>query len=178
MRWLENLTGGYSSSANVTSGTLVLSLPDAQSPVVWRMELGEIKEAAFEIQDTDNGNYILAMKKPETKPQQIASFDNKAKALKALMSTSRAMKQVQSAATIVANDDGSGSTVTVPQEKKSGQFIAGIIGVIILGALIFGLTQIGPKVQRSTTSSGSTSTNASPGAPGVPVSADDFLKNR
>lgn len=57
MKWLENLTGGYSSSAKVVNDTLVLSLPDAKSPIVWRMELTEIKAAAFELQEKEGNQY-------------------------------------------------------------------------------------------------------------------------
>jgi len=184
MKWLDTLTGGYKSSAKVVNDTLILSLPDASSPVVWRMELGEIKAAAFEVQKKDGGGFELVMKTPAGKTQQIAPFDSRAGALGALMSASRAMEQAQNMAKSAANDKGGYSTASgAPAKKGSGSLLAGVIGVAVLIALIYGLTQMGP---RSATSMGfqatgaSTENQAAPAAKagGVPVSADDFLKGR
>ena len=62
MKWLSNITGGYSSSAKVVDGALILSLPDAVSPVVWRMELDDVKAASLGIEPKDNNVYVLTMK--------------------------------------------------------------------------------------------------------------------
>ncbi len=183
MKWLENLTGGYSSSAKVVNDTLVLSLPDAKSPVVWRMELAEIKEAAFELQQKDT-DYLLVMKTPKGASREIAPFDNRAKALKALMSTSQAMEHAETLSR--SNDDGNAVFVSQGSRKeRSGQALAGIIGIIILGGLLFLLTQIGPNTPQYAASGGLAATGSSTGSapnsagsPGVPVSADDFLMQR
>lgn len=185
MKWLDNLTGGYSSSAKVTNDTLIFSLPDAQSPIVWRMELSDIKAAAFEIQNKDDGNHMLVMKTSKKDPQEIATFNNNAKALKALMSVSQAMEQAYNAKSTIANDDINGGIATAntaPPAKKSGAITAGIIGILILALLIFGLTQIGPQtIGPGTSSSNSVANSESENGTktvGVPVSADAFLKNR
>lgn len=184
MKWLENLTGGYSSSAKVVNDTLVLSLPDAKSPVVWRMELAEIKEAAFELQQKDT-DYLLVMKTPKGASREIAPFDNRAKALKALMSTSQAMEHAETLSQSRAGDDGKVFVSQGSGKGRSSQALAGIIGIIILGGLLFLLTQIGPNTPKysaagglAATGSSTGSTPASAGSPGVPVSADDFLMQR
>lgn len=179
MRWLENITGGYSSSAKVVSGTLVLSLPDASSPVVWRMELDEIKAAAFEIKEGADG-FTLIMKTPKGDAQEIAPFDNKNRAMKALMAASHAMEQAQSAIKSAANDS---ATTSAPQKTKSGgQLVTGIIGIIILAVLIFGITQMGPTMPPPAGSQSVATNSAASGDPagnvGVPMSADDFLRGR
>lgn len=184
MKWLQNLTGGYSSSAKVVNDTLVLSLPDAKSPVVWRMELAEIKAAAFELQQKDE-DFLLVMKTSKGDTQQIAPFDNRAKALRALMSTSQAMEHAETLSRAGANDEG--KPVFISQQgakKRSGQAVAGLIGIIILGGLLFILTQVSGNGQYATAGNmaasvgnGGVSAPAG-GAAGVPVSADDFLMQR
>lgn len=179
MKLLQCITGGYTSSARVVGDALVLSLPDACSPVVWRMELGDIKAAAFEIKN-DGETWTLTMKTPKGEAQSIAPFDSKAKAVRALMTTSRAMEQA-STRPVYANDPGHPAAQAA--RKGKGQLAAGIIGVVLLGVLIVGLVQAGPKPPTSLNATGASSTEAtadgaSGGAPGVPVSADSFLMNR
>lgn len=182
MKWLENLKGGYASSAKVVNDTLVLSLPDAKSPVVWRMELGTIKAAAFELQEKGD-DFVLVMKTPKGEAQQIAPFDSRDKALKALMSASQAMEQAQVLSKNIANDGGKAAPVHSASGKgRGGQALAGLIGVIILGGLLFILTQLGNKATPYNTGTISPATQqagaAGGGAAGVPVSADDFLMQR
>lgn len=184
MKWLENLTGGYSSSAKVVNDTLILSLPDAKSPIVWRMELGSIKAAAFELQQKDS-DYMLVMKTPKGEPQQIAPFDSRAKALKALMSASQAMEQAQILSKNVANDSDGKVSVAVASSGKSrgGQALAGLVGIVILGSLLFILTQLGARGPAYTAGAAGGAAQQSGTAPGggpagVPMSAEDFLMQR
>ena len=182
MKWLENMTGGYSSSAKVVNDTLVLSLPDAKSPIVWRMELKEMNAAAFEIQKKD-GDHILVMNMPKGETRQIAPFDSHAKALKALMSTSQAMEQAQIISKTAANDSAGKAGRVAGGKSRSGQALAGLIGIIILVGLLFMLTRIGPqKAPPFATGTSATASQAgsstSAGTPGVPMSADDFLRQR
>ena len=207
MKWMENLTGGYSSSAKVVNGKpngskptvsfgdepknpileTKIYLPDAKSPIVWRMELGEIKAAAFEIQQED-GTYILVMKTPKGSVQEIAPFNDKGGAMRALMAASHAMEQAQSVTT-AANDGAPASTIVsaAPAKKGGGQMVAGIVGIILLGGLIFAMMQVGPHRPQDFNANGSmtkagasstTGTGDAANAPGVPVSADDFLRKR
>ena len=178
MKWLENLTGGYSSSAKVVNDTLVLSLPDAKSPIVWRMELADIKAAAFEVQEKES-DFILVMKKPKGDVQDIAPFDSRAKALKALMSASQAMEHAQNIS--AANDGGNRNAAVVapPRKSRFGQAVTGLIGIVILLGLLFTLTQVGPKNPQFPGSGISGAAQSESGArTGVPQSADDFLMQK
>lgn len=78
------------SSASVVDGNLIISLPGAKQPVVWRMALGEARAAALEVIEK-KGEAILVLKYPKGDSIDIAPFDNKTQALDALMSVSRAM---------------------------------------------------------------------------------------
>ncbi len=185
MRWIETLTGNYSASASVVDGTLIISLPQAVTPVVWRMELGHVRASALEVRKQDNGTHVLTLKTPKGDVYDIAPFDTRGKAVQALMSVSRAMEQahgqMRAAVMGAANDTSTAAQAhkTAPAESSKGRFITGIIGtVLLLGLIAIFLNTTGPN-PTSTKATG-TSSSAAPSAPatGVPLSADDFLNNR
>ncbi len=88
---IQNMTGGYKSSAKIVAGTLVLSLPDALSPVVWRMDLGTAKSSAIEVRENETGQYDLILKTPKADTHIIAVYTFKIKATRALMVITKAM---------------------------------------------------------------------------------------
>ncbi len=196
-RFIEKITGGYSSSARVVDGTLILSLPDAVSPVIWRMDLGHAKASAIEVreQDGEDGYFVLTLKTPKSDVHDIAPFATRSKAVSALMAVSRAMEQAQektggracaTASHAVHDSVDSVSPSRMPAEKKHrkithGQWAAGIIGLACLGFLINMIIGMGPQTGALVSSSNPLATTASRSASdavGVPVSADDFLQGR
>ena len=56
-------------SANVVDNSLVLSLPNALNPVVWRMELAKAKMSAIEIREDKIGDFALILKNPKRRQQ-------------------------------------------------------------------------------------------------------------
>ena len=63
--------------AKVVDGVLILSLPDADSPVVWRMELGKTKASAIEVRaENDNGETVhaLIVKTPQSDVYKIGTI--------------------------------------------------------------------------------------------------------
>jgi len=193
MKWIANLTGGYTSSAKVVDGALVLSLPDAIAPVVWRMELGQVKSSALEVREKDEGTFMLTLKTPKGDVSEIAPFDERAKAIRALMAVSHAMEQGHGHShpvKAVANDDSvkpaTGGTPPphngAAQPARKSNAAASVIGIVILVAMVAGLMMMGPRGAggpgdaRMSGASGTGSAAAN--TTGVPVSADDFLRNR
>jgi hypothetical protein len=85
----------YLPSAKVIDGILVLSLPDAISPVVWQMELGQSKSSALEIRTSEDGKFILTLKTPRQDVLDIAQYANRDQAIKALLVTSQALEKAQ-----------------------------------------------------------------------------------
>ena len=83
----------YLSTAKVIDGVLILSLPDAITPVVWQMELGQSKSSALEIRTTDKGEFVLILKTPRQDILEIATYAQRDRAIKALMITSSAMEK-------------------------------------------------------------------------------------
>ncbi|HEY8189211.1 MAG TPA: hypothetical protein VIF12_00890, partial [Micavibrio sp.] len=84
-RIVENITGNYSASASVVDGALILSLPDALTPIVWRLELGQTRASALEVRDREDGSFMLLLKTPRGDVNDIAAFSSRGRAVAALM---------------------------------------------------------------------------------------------
>lgn len=187
MKLLEQMSGDIRSSAKVVDGALILSLPDAVSPVVWRWNLGEAKASAIEVREGDNGHYTLILKTPRGDVQEIAPFDNKAKAMNALLAVSRAMENAHSNASYIVSNDGdkSGAAhIAAPLPRSQGgdgkKLLTGIGAVVLIIVLFTWLGSVAPKRMDTNISAGASATatgNASESS-GVPVSADAFLSGR
>ena len=86
--------GQYESTAKVVDGNLILNLPDAINPVIWRMELGNVKASALEVRANDN-LFLLALKTPKGEVHDIAPFENRDRAVYALMQVSHALGKAE-----------------------------------------------------------------------------------
>ncbi|MCB9987762.1 MAG: hypothetical protein H6868_00345 [Rhodospirillales bacterium] len=191
-KFLEKITGTYKSNAKVVDGVLILSLPDAISPLVWRLDLDKATNAALEIQESEDGTFLLCQKPEKGTAKTIAPFATRKKAVRALMVASHAMENapptvIKTVATPANNQESTGSRATVvtapaapPSEKKGKSALTAVIGIILLLGLIFLLLNMGPQTiggmpeQNANMAAGTSSGNTA----GTPVSADDFLRNR
>jgi hypothetical protein len=81
------------STAKVVDGRLVLSLTDAQKPVVWQFDLSVAKSSAIELRETNGGETTLILKTAKQDVQDIATYDTHDKAVRALFAISRAMER-------------------------------------------------------------------------------------
>jgi hypothetical protein len=91
--FLSSLTGGYKSNAKVIDGTLIVTLPDATTPVIWRMPLEQVNASAIEIRDAEDQSFKLVLKGAKGDTKEIAHYNNRAKAVRSLMAISRALEQ-------------------------------------------------------------------------------------
>lgn len=78
------------SRAEVVDGSLIVSLPDAEKPCVWKMDMSRVHSAALEVRE-ENGLYILGVKGARGDVADIAPFAQKKKADAALVSITRAL---------------------------------------------------------------------------------------
>ena len=88
----------FEPKAKVVDGVLILSLPDADSPVVWRMELGKTKASAIEVRaENDNGETVhaLIVKTPQSDVYKIGTYTDKTNATRALLALTEAMNNAQ-----------------------------------------------------------------------------------
>jgi hypothetical protein len=195
-KMIESITGGYVSSAKVVDGALILSLPDAISPVVWRMDLGSVKSSALEVRDQKDGTYMLTLKNPRDDVHNIAPFAEKAIAVRALMAVSHALEHGHghshanaARSSLLSNDilpPPPRAPAYQPTDSGMAKWATGIIAVLVLFVLIGVLVHQTPQTGSFTNQSASYSNAAAPAsstqiepstaATGVAVSADDFLR--
>jgi hypothetical protein len=198
-KMIESITGGYVSSAKVVDGALILSLPDAISPVVWRMDLTSVKSSALEVRDQKDGTFMLTLKTPRDDVTNIAPFTEKAIAVRALMAVSYALEQGQThshAHTVKPAAVNTGEIyparqyAAAPASSEGGatKWVSGIAAVLVLFLLIGVLMHQAPRSNSfAGNGEGFSAASASPPpsataiapsttAAGVAVSADDFLR--
>lgn len=192
-RLIESITGHYASSASVVDGTLVLSLPDAITPTVWRLELVHVKASALEVRPQDDGSFVLVLKTPRGDVNQIAAYETKGRAVTALMAVTRAMENAHGqfgpvhAANASTHDYNPAQLPVVPPRKHKrpsggknwAGAVAAVIAIIILSAVLLSMTpQPMTSLSNTNPAAGTSATAGAPVTNGVAVSADEFLKNQ
>lgn len=176
-------------NAHVVDGKLILSFPEAITPIVWQIDLSDAKSSSFEVVE-EGGRFSLVTKKSGAqKKETIAPFADRDTAVKALMATSYALSnahgQIQGSG-VIANTNMAAHPAPMtyaapPAQAKggAGKWIFAIASVVLIIGLFSMLNTMQP---RSPSSMGGASNTASgQGAEpqsGVPVSADDFLRTR
>ena len=169
------------SAARVVDGKLILSFPKAITPVVWQVDLSDVKASRFEIaHDEKADTYTLNMIKPAGKPMKIADFGTQDSAAQALTDTADALTQVHS------GSSSCGATSSI-NKKPPSTFKTIIWTVLVLLILLFIIPYIigrsaGPAntnyAPASSISNRGAVQNSAPAAAGVPLSADEFLRGQ
>lgn len=173
----------YVSTAKVIDGILILSLPDAVSPVVWQMELGQSKSSALEIRETDNDQFVLTLKTPRQDVLDIATYANRDLAIKALLVTSAALEKGRGQLKASPAAGANAYPLPVVTQSKSTSGVLAVLkktfvglaivagSLILLGVVIFLIFSAVNIVM-------SANSTPSAGVSGGAVSADEFLENR
>lgn len=193
--FIQNLTGGYRSSAKVVDGTLVLSLPDAQSPIVWRMDLNTAKSSAIEVRENDDNKYDLMLKTSKADAHVIGTYEFKIKATQALMAVTKAMRKAEGQMPVIPmnlSEEDRARYLPVPLSRPRSTTFGGMVlrafkYLIILACLVVvlgtGWTYFEMKERRDISINQAAKETAELGdsAPahkkiGEVMSADDFLK--
>lgn len=173
-----------SSNITVVDGKLILSLPDAQMPVVWQMDLEKAQSSVFTIQEDKKAkNFTLILKNSDDTANEIASFENKQEAVDVLMETSSVIQNAHGQ----INPSAANNNGQAPAQKNAGgndrTSAALALALIFVLGLIWSVSasrKLDPSARITTASTSSnfpSSANARESS-GVPVSADDFLSNR
>ncbi len=183
-------------SAKVIDGILVLSLPDAVTPVVWKMDFGATKASAIEVRAGNNDNHDLVLKTPKADAYTIASYDKASLATRALMAITTAMNNSQGH---INPYKGNGLPVPIysqPRARKSAGniilktlkwlfLLLAVIALLFVASiavpLFFGgsdnTTQI-TQTTRAPAMRTQDDNSTARSSVGEPVSADDFLLGR
>lgn len=164
-----------SSSAVVVDGKLILSLPDAILPVVWQMDLDQAKSSALEVHES-GGNFPLVLKTTKNEAVEIAKFNHRDSAVKALMAASRALEKAHGQ--IRTGGQPGTSPVHISKASPSRPWLAFLLGILMLFVLLNVWGYMSSK-SMAPAPIGTTQTGAAPttgGNDGVPLSADEYLK--
>jgi len=171
----------HQNNASVVDGKLILSFPNAKTPVVWQMDLAQAKASALEVSDLKKDGFALVLKTPKGEVTQIAAFDEKEQSVDGLMAASKALEsgggQINPTASSVpyraiSKPVGSGFW------KKFFIVIGVLVAIyIVLNILLVTMTLQPPSgIQNNAHEAAGAPPSQTPS--GVPVSADDFLKRR
>ncbi len=167
----------HQASARVVDGKLVLSFPHAITPVVWQMDLTQVKASALEVHENkDTGVATLVLKTPGGSGSDVAPFEKKSQAVEALMAVSRALENAQGQIRPAAVETMAPAHTRQP--FSPGKWIAAILALFMIFILfnIWGSNLPQPSMVAGETSGG-LAAQAPAAEAGVPLSADDFLNN-
>lgn len=187
--------GCYQDHAKVVDGKLILSLPNATTPVVWQMDLNQAKTSALEVNDNKKDGFALVMKTPKGETIEIAPFARREQAVHSLMAASKALSrahgQINVQNSAAANTAANPQPIITGPQRKSGWlkkigFIA--LGLFIIFLMVNYLASLSPRApsgmaprglmdDTSSIDTGPAPADAPP-ASGVAVPADEFLKRR
>lgn len=170
--------------ANVVDGKLILSFPDAQTPVLWQMDLAQAKASALEVREKGGNQTALVIKNPRGETMEVAVFEHRADAIEGLMAAAYALENAHGQIRQMvpaANDGGMPGAQRrgAPGGKKKKWLIA-IISVLALYVLFHIWASILPQqIVVGENGLNMTSSDVNPqDSAGVPVSADAFLNGR
>lgn len=183
--------GQHHSTASVVEGTLILTLPNARTPTVWRMGLETASTAAFQaVSSSDGDGHTLVMVAADGKQHNIASFDDREQTVEALMAASEAMQNLgnrsattQPAARVSTQHDSAPAVQAQnhsPGKRRGpGRALMTATGIILIVVLLYMIANTGP--QRFTpdgrvADTGGNSADAGGGQ--RPMSAEKFLQQR
>lgn len=181
-------------SANVVDGKLILSFPDAVSPVLWQMELAEAKASALEVAaGKEEGQHALILKTAKGEKIDIATFTSRADAVAGLMAAANALEnaqgQIRSGASTLESAPTNGAAkqpkpkknlTQAEKKQKQKRWLTGILALVVLFICFSLWASVVPRVvSTSAPNTGVVTGVTSPqNSSGVPVSADDFLSGQ
>lgn len=166
------------STAKVVDGNLILSLPDAINPIVWRMELGSVKSSALEVRANDN-DYLLTLKTPRGDVHDIAPFSNREQAVYALMRVSEALEKAEGKMAPIATSTQATSQPAAQSTPAGYKWLIAlgcVVGVIFLLSYISGSATRTIGEEQSTGTAVDAPNAGNNAESGVPLSADDYLR--
>ena len=174
-------------SARVVEGKLILSLPDAITPVVWQMDLAQAKASALEVLHNEEKNqHSLSLKNPKGEKVEVAVFSERSHAVEGLMAASGALENAHGQIRVGNNAESEPQPTahkTPPHAKPKnarGKWMSVILALVVLFILFTIWSSVIPRpIATGSVNSASTSSSINPqDSSGVPVSADDFLRGQ
>lgn len=174
----------YASSASIVDGKLILSCPGALIPSVWQMDMAEVKASALEVfeegKDGASG-FVLRLRTLKDDLVTIASFSTKDDAVMTLMAVTSALQGAHGMIRPSGISSVSGTRTHVsydgkPKDKRRwGVLLVTLVG---LAGLFYAFSSLKTAIPPLPDASGDMEIGQNQNTQnGVPLSADEFLKN-
>lgn len=194
----------HKAEASVIDGVLIVSMPNADTPAVWRFDLSQVTIGGVEVRE-DSGKFIIGARNAKGELQDIATYPTRETATQALNAITGAMMNAPTfrpaAASSSAAPDSSVAAMpahiaaaAAPQQRGFVSRWARRLGtlaviVLLLGGIMFlvaitGMFDGGDSMSGEQTANSNLPASSSTTAdtsrlgeiePGVPASADDLL---
>ncbi|MCD8519768.1 MAG: hypothetical protein LRY57_00325 [Alphaproteobacteria bacterium] len=170
----------YQSSASVVDGKLILSFPNAKTPVVWQLDMAEVKASALEVKG-DKDPFVLVLRTTKGEAVDVAPFTTKEEAVEGLVAVTTALQNAHGLIRPASKTAGQESLPPSyhPAHNKPGKKRWGLLlgAVIVLGTLLFLINSVTSTIPMPP-ASGDYAADGNAAAPqnGVPMSAEDFFK--
>ncbi|MBU6234653.1 MAG: hypothetical protein KGQ41_02315 [Alphaproteobacteria bacterium] len=171
------ITGQNASSAKVADGRLILSMPDAETPVIWVMELDDGASSVIRLENDKQGNNILKKYGGKGAAETVAVYRNRNKAESALAKISCALEKARNSRVHVGPN--AQPVIIRPASLPARIFTAFLYlwFIVYLGSSLSGyLTAIEQSAGLIPQNTQAAATIGPVNETGVPQSADDFLK--
>lgn len=171
------------SSAVIVGGDLVLTFPEALSPVIWRMDIDRMRSSVIEIlPQADTADVLLTVKTTSGESFDIARFADKTKALEAFAQISKAMREPQVMGSAIGVDSGLSVPPSLPTHPAySSSSFSGfvkwgiaLLGVVLVVYLFSYIGSLAPRFEEG--GSVTVGQSAEDDQSGVPLSAESYLK--
>lgn len=191
----------HKASANVIDGVLIVSLPNAETPAVWRFDLTQVTVGGVEVRE-DDGRFIIGARNAKGELQDIATYPTRESATQALTVITQAMMNASVSRPAAAPAAGAAAAIPAAHIAAAAMpprgFVSrwarrigtlAFIGVALFGAIMmFAMSDFfkaggslssnqtaNSNVPASTGNAPSESSRLGEIEPGVPASADDLL---
>lgn len=163
----------------IAGGKLILSLPEAEAPVVWQMDLSGAQASSFTVsEDKKKKVFSLVSKTQNGEEDVVAVFKEKDQAVDILMQTSGALQGAS--VDVAGSGDAAVVTAAQPTEDKSDKY--GALIALALIVVLFVVWMMSATSELGGEGIGQVAQGSADVAPretsGVPVSADDFLSSQ
>ncbi len=156
---------------NFNDGYLVISCPDAEEPVLWRMKIGNVNETMITVK-ANGKNFNINIQTENEKPKKIAIFKTKEQAISLMDKINNSLNNKKS--TSCQNNSTKDNKQTAKTKKNyKSDIIMAVIGTILIFIFIWLIQSPADNnliLSQETTKTGSDI--------GEAISADDFLKSR
>ncbi|MGB0720202.1 MAG: hypothetical protein ACPGRX_06995, partial [Bdellovibrionales bacterium] len=157
----------------------------ALTPVVWQMDLDQVKASALEVlRNEDKNCFTLTLKTPKGETLDAATFETREDAVEGLMAASKALQDAHGRirGTQIAANDQNRAIAAAHASRPKGSKTKWVVGIacVLLLVVLFGLmgsmAPQGPNsFQQPASQTAQIQGQSAAESAGVAVNADDFL---